>query len=329
MGEVMRGCKFHVWTAMLAIVFTVTAVAGCQEPPLPHEVTANDILTRSLTEPLRTNVEQAINNRDYKTAEKLLVHEINNRPRSHDLLIVLGGIFFLDGKYLNSAVAYKKAERIAPLDPRSRFTLAMSYIVLGRRDWARPELEKLERTDPQNFLYPYWLSRLDYDEMHYAKAIDEVHRAIELNPRSVNAYEDLGLCLEALGKYDEAVRVFRQGLQLNQQEVCSPWPGLNLGALLIKMNQFAEAAAALENSLHCDSHFPDAYYQLGLMLEKQGKDKEAMLQLEHAVSLKPSFAAPYYALGRIYHRQGRDDKAQQAFHMFQKLSQGGVLSSRN
>jgi protein O-GlcNAc transferase len=325
----MSVSKFSTWGIALLIIFMVAVRAICQEPQPGHEVTADGILARSMTEPLRTKVEQAIKSRDYKTAEELLIHEINSRPRSHGLLTVLGGVFFLDGKYLNSAIAYKKAESIAPLDARSRFTLAMSYVILGRRDWARSEFEKLESADPQNFLYPYWLSRLDYDAMHYDKAISEVQKAIQLNPGFVNAYENLGLCLEALAKYDEAVQAFRQGMRLNRHEFCSPWPGLNLGALLIKMDQFDEAAAALEDSLHCDSRFPDAYYQLGLMLEKQGKDKEAMPQLQHAILLKPSFAAPYYALGRLYHRLGDDDKANQAFLMFEKLSKGRPMSSIN
>ena len=114
---------------------------------------------------LRASLREALGARDYTRAETLLVDEINRNPKSPQLLTLLGGIFFLDGKYLNTAVAMKRAEALAPLDDQSRFTLAMAYITLNHRDWARPELEKLARNDPRNALYPYWLSRLDYDAM--------------------------------------------------------------------------------------------------------------------------------------------------------------------
>lgn len=305
------------------LVFSLTSSAVAQLRPLEHPegITGQEILAHSLPSPLRQQVEQAIEKRDYPRAEKVLVDEVHRQPRSPDLLKVLGGIFFLDGKYLNAAIAYKKAEAIVPLDPRSRFTLAMSYIILGHRDWARPVLEKLNTEDPKNFLYPYWLSRLDYDAMLYTDAIREAKESIKLNPHFVNAYESVGLCQEALGKYDEAIQAYRQAIQLNHKPECSPWPGLNLGALLVKINRLDEAEGALKDSLQCDERFPNAHYQLGLLLERQGRDAEAIEQLQKAVSLKPDFADPYYALGRAYRRVGNEKKAQLAFGTFQKLKE--------
>jgi hypothetical protein len=52
-------------------------------------------------------------------------------------------VFFLDGKYLNVAIALKKAEKVSPLDDQSRFQLAMSYVILNHAGWARPELREV------------------------------------------------------------------------------------------------------------------------------------------------------------------------------------------
>ena len=84
---------------------------------------------------------------------------------------MLGGVFFLRGRPLNAAIALKKAEAIAPLDERSRFTLVMAYVALGHRDWARPELARLTAAAPASPLYPYWTARLDYDDGQYATAV--------------------------------------------------------------------------------------------------------------------------------------------------------------
>src|SRR5262245_23640331 len=118
----------------------------------------------------RLEFEKALRARDYKRAETILVEEAERDPKSlraAKLLTIAGGIFFLDGQFLNSAIAFKKADTIAPLDEQNRFTMAMSYIKLNRRDWAKPELEKLSSLDAKNALYQYWLARLDYDAKQY------------------------------------------------------------------------------------------------------------------------------------------------------------------
>src|SRR5262249_60524838 len=118
----------------------------------------------------RLEFDKAMRERDYKRAETILVKEAERDPKSSraaKLLTKAGGIFFLDGQYLNAAIAYKKADTIAPIDERSRFTMAMSYIKLNRRDWAKPELEKLSSLDPKNALYPYWLARPGYEGPAY------------------------------------------------------------------------------------------------------------------------------------------------------------------
>ena len=101
----------------------------------------------------QTELERAINARDHAAVERILVEEAERdpkSPRSAKLLAIAAAVFFLDGHYVNAVIAWKKAEAIAPLDDRSRFTLAMACIRLNRRDWARPELEKLAAAQSQN-----------------------------------------------------------------------------------------------------------------------------------------------------------------------------------
>ncbi|MGO8793144.1 MAG: tetratricopeptide repeat protein [Terriglobia bacterium] len=270
----------------------------------------------------RAAVSDALKGRNYGLAEEILLGDIDRSPKSQPLFTLLAEILFLDGKYLECAIALKKAEAIAPLDDRSRFTLAMAYIALEKRDWARPELEKLAAADPRNALYPYWLSRLDYNDMRLESAAAHAQKAIVLDPRSVKAYDNLGLCNEALGKNDEAIGAYRQAIRLNREQLSrSPWPSMNLGALLLKLGRFDEAGTSLRESLNEDPRFPKAHFQLGLLLEKQAKLKEAAQELKQAVDLDPTFAEPCYALGRVYSRMGDEKSAKDAFQLFQQRSQ--------
>ncbi len=269
---------------------------------------------------VRSALQKALDARDFAGTEAILVKEIDHNPKSAELLKFAGSVFFLDGKYVNSAIAMKKAEALAPLDDRSRFTLAMAYITLNHRDWARPELEQLARSDPRNALYPYWLSRLDYDAMHFESAVSYAQKALELNANFMKAYNELGLCYEALGKHEEAIEAYRDAVRLNERDrPCSPWPPQDLGALLIKLGRLGEAEESLKKSLQCDPRFPRAHYRMGVLLDRQKKNDQAVEELKQAVALDPNYPEPYYVLGQIYQREGESQKAAAAWATFQRL----------
>jgi tetratricopeptide (TPR) repeat protein len=271
----------------------------------------------------KAELESALKRRDYKRAETILLEETQRDPKSvrtAKLYTLVGHILFLDDQYLNSAIAWKKAEAIASLDDQTRFSLAMAYLRLNRRDWGRDELQRLARGDPQNPLYLYWLARLDYDARVYTKAISRLQRVIELDPNMMRAYNSLGLCYDSLGRFDEAIQSFARAIELNRrQEQPSAWPSLNLVVSLISLNRLDEAEVRLHEALSYNPKFPQAHYQLGRVLEKEGKLVEAIAPLQRAIELDPSYPEPHYTLGRIYQRQGKREEAQEQMEKFKKL----------
>jgi tetratricopeptide (TPR) repeat protein len=316
--------------ALLAVVAPAAALeppspAVAQEPAPPRDARQLEVIDGTpspagLADERSARIAEALRTRDYERAEALLLEAAEAQPPSAEVLRQLGGVFFVRGRPLNAAVALMKAEAIAPLDEPSRFTLVMSYVALGRRGWARPELAKLVEGAPANPLYPYWLARLDYDDGQYATAIKGFLRAIELDPRFMKAHDNLGLCYEALGRFDEAVRSWEEAIRLNEgQPARSPWPPLNLGLLLTRLDRLDEAEARFRESLRCDPRFPQAHYQLGITVEKKGRAAEAVAELEEAARLDPGYAEPQYALARLYRRAGEKEKADRALQRFEEL----------
>jgi tetratricopeptide (TPR) repeat protein len=268
----------------------------------------------------RARIDEALRSGAYDRARALLLREVELNPRSPELLRLVGGVLFVTGEYLDSAIALKKAEALAPLDERSRFTLAMSYVVMRQRRWARPELEALAAADPRNPLYPYWLARLDYDEEHYATAVEGFRRALALDPSYLKAHDNLGLALDALGRYDEAIASHEEARRLNRErDAHSPWPALNLGILLTRLDRLDEAEPLFRESAREDARFAAAHYQLGLVLEKKGRATDAIFELSQAAQLDPHFPEPHYALARLYRRRGEADRADRAIERFLAL----------
>jgi tetratricopeptide (TPR) repeat protein len=304
----------------------VLAQAECDIPP-PPTVSQTVVQKLPLNAKQRSALQAALDGHHYDTAEFLLASEIQQNPRSAQLLAFLGSVSFLNGNCINAAIAIKKAEALNALENRDRFILAMAYVALERPNWARPEPEKLARSDQKRPLYPYWLSRLDYRDMNFESAATNAQRAIDLDPTFMKAYDNLGLTYEALGKLDEAIKAYQQAATLDQQEnIRSPWPLLNLGALLLKVGRLNEAETDLRESLNCNPRFLQAHFQLGFLLEHEERIGEAIRELEEAIACESNYPEPYYALGRIYNRIGDEAKAKRAFSTFQELKE---LKSRD
>ena len=267
----------------------------------------------------RTEFESAMKAQDYTRAETLLVKAIEANPKSYALLKLAGGVFFLDNKYFNSALAFKKAELVEPLDETSRFTLAMAFLAGGRADGARIELEKLAEAFPKTSLYAYWLARLDYDDQKFEAAVELLNKAIALTPDYMKAHDNLGLCLEALGRYDEAAESYQEAIRLNRlQKTGSAWPPLNLGVMLLKLGKGGEAEEYLREALRYDPGFAEAHYRLGMLLEKKGEAEEAIAELKRAAALDTAYPEPQYALARLYRKTGDMENAKAALRDFQR-----------
>jgi tetratricopeptide (TPR) repeat protein len=294
--------------------------ASAQEPPPAPELRLDAEPLPGLEGERGRALSAALRAGDHERAEAILLAAAEKEPAPLEVLRLLGSVAFLRGHYLTAAIALKKAEARAPLDERSRFTLAMSYVVMGRRDWARPELQKLQQSAPGQALYVYWTARLDYDDGHYAAAVDNLQRAVALEPGFVKAHDNLGLCYEALGRYDEAVGSYEEAVRLNRAQAApSPWPPLNFGLLLVRLDRLADAEPLFRESARLDPRFAQARYQLGVVLEKTGRSKDAIRELEEAARLDPKYPEPQYAMARLFRRLGDPAKADAALQRFQEL----------
>jgi tetratricopeptide (TPR) repeat protein len=303
-----------------ALLFGMAALAQDLTEPLPSGQPGQFVLTLPLAETMRATLLEAIGKRQYHAAEELLAEEAKKDPKSQPLLLALANVLFLDGKQLNSALVLKKAELLGPLDERNRFLLALSYIALSRKSLAIQELESLQQSNPSNAVYPYWLSRLTYRQLDLQRALTNAETAVRLDPKFMKAYDQLGLCYSGLNQNDEAIQAFTEAIQLNQgQALRSPWPSMNLGTLLLRLERLDEAESRLRDSVSINSRFPTAHLRLGQVLEKKERLDEAMAELNEAARLDPTYPEPHYALARIYRKRHNQEKAETELNLFQQL----------
>ena len=157
-------------------------------------------------------ITEALRARDYERAETLLLEAAEANPRSVEVLRLLGGVFFLRGRPLNAAVALKKAEAIGtsrraqPLHARPWPTWP-SDTVTGPAPSSRSSSGPPPPTPSTRTGSGGWTTTTSSTRPPSKSLL----RAVELDPRLAKAHDSLGLCYEALGRFDEAVRSWRGG----------------------------------------------------------------------------------------------------------------------
>lgn len=312
---------------MLATVSACCINAGFagQTSASTKEQPTTDARIIALGLPLGTTeeLEACMRARDYRNAERLLLHAVNtgdHSPQAARLLTFLGGVYFSAGDMLQAAVAWKKSDAIRSLDDPVRFSLAMAYVRLGHGDWAKVELTKLAGLQPGIALYPYWLGRIEYDAQNYQKAIVDFQRAIALDGHMARAHDSLGLCYFYLNQNALAEKEFRQAIALESSEdAFRPWPHLNLAIELEFTGHLDAAAAELERALALDPAFPQAQFELGNVLEHMEQPAEAKAAFAEAARLDPTYPEPHVALARLLRREGDRAGSEREVEIYKRL----------
>jgi tetratricopeptide (TPR) repeat protein len=317
----MRSRSFDHALKATGLLALCVAVALAQELNDPLQADSRTWMQTLPIEPeRRLLLDSAIRQYDYLQAETLLATEATRKPKSQILLLALANILFVEGKQLNVVVVLKKAELLGPLNEQGRFLLALSYVSLGRKNLAIPELEQLTLSNPQKAVYPYWLSRLMYRKMDLERAMSYAQQAVKADPRFAKAYDQLGLCYAGLGRTNDAVMAYKEAIRLSdEQSLHWPWPSMNLGTLYLRSEQLVEAETVLRKSVSVERSFPISHFRLGQVLEKEGRGSEAVKELTEASRLDPTYPEPHYILARIYRRENDAKSAEEQLILFQQL----------
>ncbi|MBA3445046.1 MAG: tetratricopeptide repeat protein [Gemmatimonadales bacterium] len=145
------------------------------------------------------------------------------------------------------------------------------------------------------------------------RALDELDRALELNPRYVEALIHQGLVLNELGRTDEAQEAFGRAAN----HMAKPAAGLPAPAAAQLANRHAElgetyaAAGAMsraiqqyETALELGPEFHDLRYRMARLLMEAGRPLEAREALEQVVRARPNFVDAEAALGLAHYLSG-------------------------
>jgi protein O-GlcNAc transferase len=117
-------------------------------------------------------------------------------------------------------------------------------------------------------------------------AVDLLRRAIEANPESAVAANDLGSMLAQMGRTTEAIPAFRRAIELVPEY---PEAHNNLANIYTVTGSLEEAVASYQTALRLHPDYAEAYRNLASALRRLGRIEEAVAALAKAVSINPSY----------------------------------------
>ncbi|MGH8495475.1 MAG: tetratricopeptide repeat protein, partial [Gammaproteobacteria bacterium] len=207
---------------------------------------------------------------------------------------------------------YTQALAIDPAFAAAHAGVCLAYLDKYERSAAVSNFEAAERACQQALEYKgsaaevhTALGRLYLTSGEYEKAQQEFGNAIDLDPRSVDAFRGLAESLNALNRFDEAEEAFRRAIALEP----GYWAAYeSLASFLFFRGRFAEAVDGYRRLTTLLPEYADGFNALGAAYHFQGDFKAAAAAYKHSLELQPTREA-YSNMGTMYFYLGDLDAA--------------------
>ncbi len=148
-------------------------------------------------------------------------------------------------------------------------------------------------------------------------AVEQLEKALELNPGSAREHLNFGLALLRAGRREEGVEQLVAAQKLDRT---IPHTYFNLG---VEYKKAGEVEKSIDQFLQMEKLVPDeakTQYNLGALYKQIGNIRRAIQKFERTVELDPSLAAPHFQLFGILRRTD-SERAMRELETFKSIKE--------
>jgi protein O-mannosyl-transferase len=187
-------------------------------------------------------------------------------------------------------------------------------------------LESTAKADPRDPKPHIMLSDYFSADRSWAAALQEVDRALAIDPRNHEALARRVVFLSQLGRYQEAAETARRAIRLNPHDAMSY---ANLSDALVHLGKATEGVAAARRAVETDSTLVNAWYDYGVALAADGKVEDAIRAYRKAIALDPNQILALNNLGALLGSAGRLEEARDLYLKVVEIAPGSVEARMN
>ena len=252
---------------------------------------------------------------DYAEGIRALRPVVNANPRDRTARALLGTSLFATHSCAEAVEVFEPLGDSALQLHELTYSWASCLIRLNRYPEAQALLTKLGRQQlTSNILIlvgQLWSQMGDYEQ-----TVTLCRRALQLDPKILQAHYFAGLSLLRLNRPADAEEELRAELQLDPDNAATQY---NLAFTLLQQSKNEEAASLWKALLDRNPDHPEANYELGKELLAEKKTEESLPYLEASVRLRPQFEPAHYQLQSAYRAVGRKEDADREANIYREL----------
>lgn len=166
-----------------------------------------------------------------------------------------------------------------------RINEAISFHQQGKLELASTLYAQIISKEPRNSEALHLLGVIDYQNGKLQSAVNNIRKAIEINPNIASYYSNLGNALRDLKHLDLAVETYDKAISLKRDfaEAYS-----NRGIALKELKQFEAAIECFNKAIYYKPRYAVAYYNRGNAFLKLKQYKQADENFRIALSIDPN-----------------------------------------
>jgi tetratricopeptide (TPR) repeat protein len=217
----------------------------------------------------------------------------------------------------HAAEMLQRAIRRNAFDEGSYFDLAQLYLKQQNFAAALETLDAGRRNFDKSAQLALAAGVAYYGLRRFPEAIDAFLRTIQLDPTIEQPYVFLGRMMDqAEDRLAKITGVFGEFARRAPDNYLSSF----LYGKALSFQGSAQAETQLRKSVQQNGRFGESHFELGVLLERRGEFAEAAQEIRRSIELNPGDPAPHYRLARLYDRLGKTAEAQAERELHAKLT---------
>ena len=163
--------------------------------------------------------------------------------------------------------------------------LAGMFIQRSMHQRARDIFQIILSADPENGEAMFFIGLVFHMEKQSEAGLPWMLRGVAKLPGASQLHYNLGKVYSDLQRYPEAIAAYRRALQINPKNIEAQ---CNVGGMLEHSGEYSQAIAAYRKAIGINPSHPEAHNNLGLILRQLGQFEEAMESFKRAIRAQPA-----------------------------------------